>query len=53
MAYECGNCHTTKQWSCNCWRSEAATWVAGRAEGQDRLDRLRRAHQAQKRHRWT
>jgi len=42
MSYRCEHCQTTKQWACNCWQLEAAKWVAGRAEGQERLDQLRR-----------
>jgi len=41
MSYRCGKCGATEQWSCNCWQDEAATWVAGRAEGQAHLERMR------------
>lgn len=36
----CGECGKP-QWSCNCWESEAGKWVAGRAESQANLERLR------------
>lgn len=32
MAYECNECHTTRQWSCNCWQAEAAQWRPDQSE---------------------
>lgn len=32
MSYECPHCDTTKQWSCNCWQTEAAHWKPDQTE---------------------
>jgi hypothetical protein len=42
MAYSCDRCGAA-QYGCNCWELNAAKFVASAAQGQDRLDELRRA----------
>lgn len=42
-SYRCGECGAD-QFQCSCWEMEAAVYIAGAQEGQDRLEKLRRAH---------